>query len=170
MPTAFRHAALGAQNPGSRIARRIISSANRNAVPSISAKPRWVWFWWLTVIERCVPPPLYRVHELRFDPINHLCRPVFEHLSRRSSERGRRNYGARGKASSAYWDQKRIAQREYRKRISELILKADKIEVFLLDFFMPETEESPVTGIEAFPMVPYQTETRIIKKSGDSTG
>ena len=29
---------------------------------------------------------------------------------------------------------------------------------------MPETEESPVTGIEAFPMVPYQTETRIIKK------
>jgi hypothetical protein len=95
---------------------------------------------------------------------------VFEHLSRRSSERGRRNYGARGKASSAYWDQKRIAQREYRKRISELILKADKIEVFLLDFFMPETEGSPVTGIEAFPMVPYQTETRIIKKSGDSTG
>lgn len=77
---------------------------------------------------------------------------------------------ARGKASSAYWDQKRIAQREYRKRISELILKADKIEVFLLDFSMPETEGSPVTGIEAFPMVPYQTETRIIKKSGDSTG
>lgn len=71
---------------------------------------------------------------------------------------------AQDEASSTYWEKKAIAQREYRRRTSEIILKADKIEVFLLDFSMPETEGSHVTGIEAFPIVPFQKETRILKK------
>ncbi len=53
---------------------------------------------------------------------------------------------------------------EYRKRISELILKADKIEVFLLDFSIPEVESESVTGIETFPIAPYEKDTRIVKK------
>lgn len=69
------------------------------------------------------------------------------------------------KARSAFYDQMRVAQRDYRRRLSEIILKADKIEVFLLDFTIPEVESDAVTGIETFPIVPYSKDTRIIKKA-----
>ncbi len=58
----------------------------------------------------------------------------------------------------------RVAQRAYRQSLSEIILKADKVEVFLLDFSIPDVESESVTGIETFPIVPYAKNTRIIKK------
>ncbi len=68
------------------------------------------------------------------------------------------------KATSTYFAEKNVIQREYRKRVSEMVLKADRVELFLLDFSMPKVEPSAVTGIETFEIVPFGADTRIIKK------
>lgn len=63
-------------------------------------------------------------------------------------------------AKIAYWKEKADCQLAYRKRVSQLILGADKVEVFLLDFSMEDVE----VGAGTFPVSPFNTVTRVMKK------
>lgn len=60
-----------------------------------------------------------------------------------------------------YTDKKREAQRDYRNSLAEMLLKADKIELFLLDFAMAEVEDMEV---ETFPIAPFRGSSRVLAK------
>lgn len=68
---------------------------------------------------------------------------------------------AQMRANAKYWDRKGGIQKEYRDRIAEMVLKSDKIELFLLDFTMAEVED---VEVETFPIPPFQGNARVITK------
>ena len=63
-------------------------------------------------------------------------------------------------AKTAYWKEKAELQLAYRQKIGKLISGCDKMEVFLLDFSMEDVE----VGVESFPISPFDSETKVIKK------
>lgn len=62
-------------------------------------------------------------------------------------------------ANAKYWEKKGEIQKEYRDCLAEMVLKADKIELFLLDFTMAEVED---VEVETFPIPPFQGNARVI--------
>jgi hypothetical protein len=62
-------------------------------------------------------------------------------------------------AKTKYWERKGGIQKEFRDSLSAMILKADKIELLLLDFTMAEVED---VEVETFPIPPFQGNARII--------
>jgi hypothetical protein len=55
------------------------------------------------------------------------------------------------------------ADRDYRAAVTEAFQFADSVEVFLLDSSMGRDSIQQPTGDEAFPIRPYDKETRILK-------
>ena len=68
-------------------------------------------------------------------------------------------YQAQIEARSSYLNRKREAQKEYRDNLAEMVLKADKIELFLLDFSMAEVKDADA---KIFPIAPFQGGSRVL--------
>lgn len=75
--------------------------------------------------------------------------------SKKADEAREAQMGAKAK----YWERKGGIQQEYRDSLAEMVLKADKIELLLLDFTMAEVEDIEV---ETFPIPPFQGNARVI--------
>lgn len=70
-------------------------------------------------------------------------------------------YQAKMEAHFNYVHKKSEAQKEYRDSLADMILKADKIEIFLLDFTMEDVKDPDA---DYFPVEPFQSGAHILAK------
>jgi hypothetical protein len=67
-------------------------------------------------------------------------------------------------ANRKYFKGRRVLQADYRDRLAGMIPYANQIELYLLDFELPE-KSTKIKEEESFPILPYQKSSRILKRA-----